>query len=195
MLEVNRLKQHEDNSIHGKNVLESFKYLFHFIITIFFWRFWLWDGVQSLTDKTCAGTRHSATCGKFKCQTRKNLCIAYTQVNTHTFFSLSASRSAPSLFFSMKLFHTEDTHLRGSCVPLTQRRLKFISLTPDKPPPSSHAQEAERLGRPDATGASDAFQDQGKMDIDTNTSYSVRTHAHTKRTPESTLTNSLTSCG
>lgn len=152
--------------------------------------------VQSSNRQNMCRNKAIATCGKFKCQTRKNLCIAYTQVNTHAFFfSLSASRSLPSLFLSMKLFHTEDTHLRRSCVPLTQRRLKFISLTPDKPPPSSHAQEVERLGRPDATGATDAFQDEGKMDIDTNTSYSVRTHAHTKRTPESTLTNSLTSCG
>ncbi|KAJ0004258.1 hypothetical protein NQD34_010472 [Periophthalmus magnuspinnatus] len=67
-------------------------------------------------------------------------------------FSPPLSRSLPSLFFSMKLFHTDDTHLRSSSVPPTRRRLKFISLTPDKPPPSSHAQEAERLGRNQSYG-------------------------------------------
>lgn len=74
------------------------------------------DGVQSSnTDKKQAATRHSAPCGKLKCQTRKNLCIAYTQVNTHAHFSLPLSLF--SFFFSMKVFHTEDTHLRSGREP------------------------------------------------------------------------------
>lgn len=72
------------------------------------------DGVQSSnTDKKQAATRHSAPCGKLKCQTRKNLCIAYTQVNTHAHF-FSPSLSLFSFFFSMKVFHTEDTHISES---------------------------------------------------------------------------------
>ncbi len=74
------------------------------------------DGVQSSNiDKKQAATRHSVPCGKLKCQTRKNLCIAYTQVNTHAHFSLPLS--VFSFFFSMKVFHTEDTHLRSGREP------------------------------------------------------------------------------
>lgn len=69
------------------------------------------DGVQSSDiDKKQAATRQSAPCGKLKCQTRKNLCIAYTQVNTHAHFFFPAL--CVFFFFSMKVFHTEDTHLR-----------------------------------------------------------------------------------
>lgn len=134
------------------------------------------------TDKKQAATRHSAPCGKFKCQTRKNLCIAYTQVNTHTFFfslSLSSSHSLCSLFFSMKLFHTEDTYLRRGCAPLTQRRLKFISLTPDKPPPPlSLAQEVEPWRNRSYGTLSRKKEGKKNRHWYTHTSYSMRTHAH-----------------
>lgn len=156
----------------------------------------VWSGYRFQPDKTCAGTRFSATCGKFKCQTRKNVCIAYTQVNTHAFSSLSL---CPPLALCLLFFflnetlsrrrHTSPEKLR---VPLPQRRLKFISLTPDKPPPSSHAQEATRCNQSLRRLSRPGFR---KIDIDTNTSPFCPHTPNTKRTPESTLTNSLTSCG
>lgn len=76
-------------------------------------------GYRVRTDKTCAGTRHSATCGKFKCQTRKNLCIAYTQVNTHAFFSLSLRLllTAFSFFLNETLSHRGHTSPEKLCAP------------------------------------------------------------------------------
>lgn len=94
------------------------------------------DGVQSSNkDKKQAATRHSAPCGKLKCQTRKNLCIAYTQVNTHAHFFLSLFLCF--LFFSQWKSFTQKTHIfEGTASPSTRRWLKFISLTPDKPAPA-----------------------------------------------------------
>lgn len=93
------------------------------------------DGVQgSNIDKKQAATRHSAPCGKLKCQTRKNLCIAYTQVNTHAHFFSPAL--CVFFFFSMKVFHTETHISRAAASPPTWRRVKFILLTPDKPTPA-----------------------------------------------------------
>lgn len=70
---------------------------------------------SSNKDKKQAATRHSAPCGKLKCQMRKNLCIAYTQVSTHAHFFLSLSLF--SFFSSMKVFQAEDTSPERSRAP------------------------------------------------------------------------------
>lgn len=78
------------------------------------------DGVQSSNiDKKQAATRHSAPCGKLKCQTRKNLCIAYTQVNTHAHFFLSLSLSVFPFFFFLNesLSHRRHTSPERSRAP------------------------------------------------------------------------------
>lgn len=86
------------------------KYLFHFINTMISDDFGSVTGYRVWTDKTCAGTRHSTACGKFKCQTRKNLCIAYTQVNTHAFFlSLRLLLTAVFFFLNETLSHRGHT--------------------------------------------------------------------------------------
>lgn len=75
------------------------------------------DGVQSSNiDKKQAATRHSAPCGKLKCQTRKNLCIAYTQVNTHAHFSLPLSVFS-FFFLNESLSHRRHTSPERSRAP------------------------------------------------------------------------------
>lgn len=156
------------------------------------------DEVQSSnTDKKQAASRHFAPCGKLKCQTRKNLCIAYTQVNTHAHFF---SPSLCVFFFSQWKSFTQKTHISGAVVsPLTRRRLKFISLTPDKPAPALSGTGSGVIKDPDAIEATVPFQEK-RRGTHSNLSRGAHTHARThmrahKCTPESTLTNSLTSCG
>lgn len=125
--------------------------------------------VQTQTKNNTA-TRPSVPCGKCKCQTGKNLCTAYTQVNSHTHFFPPPQYFF--FFFSMKVFHTEDAHLWSSCEPpwhylLTSPRL--LSLP----------QEVKW----------------SRMGLLLNLFRHTHTCTNTKRTPESTLTNSLTSCG
>lgn len=87
-------------------------------------------GYRVQTDKNQAATRASVPCGKSKCQTGKNLCIAYTQVTTHAHFF-----SSPSLcflfFLNESLLHRRRTSLERSRTPLT--------LPSDKPTPALSA--------------------------------------------------------
>lgn len=157
-------------------------------------------GYRVQTDKTCAGTRHPATCGKFKCQTRKNLCIAYKSTPTHFFslsLSLSASCSLPSLFFSMKLFHTEDTHLK-LCAP-DSKTVKVHLINSWQAPALLTCTGSGAIRTPWRNRSYGRLSRWGGK---TGRWYKhilfcpyTRAHTHAKCTPESTLTNSLTSCG
>lgn len=142
--------------------------------------FWLLrDRVQM--DKKQAVTRQSAPCGKSKCHTRKNLCIAYTQVNTHAHF----------------FFYIEDIS-RALASPPTWRRLKFISLTPDKPAPALSGTGSEVIKDSWRNRSYSRLSKKQKKPRGTNSNLSngtTHTHAHKHTHPESTLTNSLTSCG
>lgn len=114
------------------------------------------DRVQSSnTDKKQAATRHSAPCGKLKCQTRKNLCIAYTQVNTHAHFFSPAL--CVFFFFSMKVFHTEDTHL--CCEPPDMMTAKVHLINSWQAHARALVQEVEWLWSPDAIEATVPFHE------------------------------------
>lgn len=140
------------------------------------------EAVQSSNGQKAGSNK--ALCSMWKIQVsdeEKSMHSLYTSQHPHIFFSLSlsSSHSLCSLFFSMKLFHTEDTYLRRGCAPLTQRRLKFISLTPDKPPPPlSLAQEVEPWRNRSYGTLSRKKEGKKNRHWYTHTSYSMRTHAH-----------------
>lgn len=107
-----------------------------------------------------------------KCHTRKNLCIAYTQVNTHAHFFLLHRR-----------------HLQSAREPPTWRRLKFISLTPDKPAPALSGTGSEvikdswrnrsysRLSK--KTKGTNSNLSNGTTHTHTHTNTRAQTHTHT----------------
>ena len=149
------------------------------------------------SDKQPATTRQSAPCGKFKCGTSKNLCIAYTPVSTHDhFFSLALS--VFFFFFSQWKSFTQKTHISGPVVsPPTWWRLKFISLTLDKPVPALSGTGSGVIKDYWCNRSHSALSRKKKRRgaALSKLSGNIHTHIHKKCTPESTLTNSLTSCG